>query len=500
MASPVRTIVGVGPNVERDRGDRRLCLTPPSASGSGRVMIVSNRLPYSFVEGNGGVEIRESNGGLASALGRVHTRTRGIWIGGVESSGGPGLGPRLRGTLERERLAIVPLTPLEMADFYRRFSNGVLWPALHGIDAPDESDRCGWDTYRAVNQKFADAVAERWRCGDVIWVHDYHLMLVPQLLRDRIPSARIAFFLHTPLPAPSRLAALPKWPELAAGLLGADVLAFQTGLDACHFADYDGSRNPDRLPATVIRRRGRPVRVIACPVGVDVSLFDAQSKCAGVVAKSAALRATCDGPLFAGVDRLDYTKGIPERLLAFERLLVAHPELIGRARLIQVTVPSRENVQGYQVLKARIDSLVERINAAYCVGAWTPIEHVYKSVDVETLVALYTAADVMVVTPRRDGMNLVAKEFVAARSDGGGVLVLSGTAGAARELRAAVLVDPTSVESIANGLRRAMLLSPLERQSRMRRLRAAVSARDVFAWADRCLAELEVATVSAAKV
>lgn len=494
MASPVRTTATRDPS---DRG--RDCVARQPSVGrrpaEERLVIVSNRLPYSVIERDDQIEVRPSSGGLATALRRVHARTNGLWIGSTGSAELPAVSEsEITRRLAGERLATVCLSELEITGFYRRYSNGILWPSFHGIEPPTPSDRCGWGMYRAVNERFADVVASRWRTGDVLWIHDYQLMLLPKMLRERLPSARIGFFLHTPLPPTCDLDAVSEWPDLAAGLLGADVLGFQTHRDARHFAEWVGAdAGEDGLMGSVTQM-GRSIRLMACPIGVDAAFFDARSRQPTVVARRAALRASCPGPLFVGVDRLDYTKGIPERLQAFERLLLAEPDLHGRARFIQVTVPSREDVRGYRALRLHIETLVERINATQATPAWTPVEYVYASIDVDTLVALYGAADIMVVTPKRDGMNLVAKEFVAARADGGGTLVLSETAGAAAELRAAMLVDPTDVASIESGYRRALRMSSREARARMRRLRIAVGSRDVFAWADHLLGALRQPT------
>jgi trehalose 6-phosphate synthase/phosphatase len=458
-----------------------------------RVVIVSNRLPFSMSERDGRPTLQRSSGGLAAALRRIHERSATLWIG---SLGAPALTDATARAME-ERLdaagaANVRLSDAEFAGFYRQFANGILWPTLHGMACPSATDHSGWEMYCTVNERFANAVASRWRNGDTIWIHDYQLMLLPALLRDRLPNARIGFFLHTPFPAVPELADLAEWKSLAAGMLGADVVGFQTARDARHFVEASGhaAAYDDRAVAT-LSAGGRRVSVIACPIGVDSGWFAARSRERAVAVARAALlrdtRGSARGPLFVGVDRLDYTKGISDRLLAFERLLQVEPELRGSARFVQVAVPSREDVGGYAEMRQRIEAIVDRINTRYATPTWTPVDYLYRCVDPHTLVALYRAADVMVVTPRRDGMNLVAKEFIAARTDGGGALVLTRTAGAAAELRAAVLVDPGDIDSILDGYRRALRMPVAEARSRMRRLRSIVSSRDVYAWADQFL-------------
>jgi trehalose 6-phosphate synthase/phosphatase len=315
-----------------------------------------------------------------------------------------------------------------------------------------------------------------------VWVHDYHLMLLPRLLRSRCPGTRIGFFLHTPFPPSESFASLPQAPELLNGILGADLIGFHTRDYGRHFmsavrltlgyesADEEVSAGPHQA------------RVIACPMGVDVSFFARWARKPAVVAEAKRIKGEGEEPLFVGVDRLDYTKGIPERLRAFERLLEMHPALRRQARLIQVAVPSREESRGYAETKRMVEMLVKRINRRFSVPGWRPVEYRYCSLDTATLVALYRAADVMLVTPRCDGMNLVAKEFVACREDGDGVLVLSSRAGAAAELHAAVLTDPEDQEQLVRAYRLALEMPATERRVRMRHLRQAVEAHDVFQW------------------
>jgi trehalose 6-phosphate synthase/phosphatase len=347
-----------------------------------------------------------------------------------------------------------------------------------------------------VNERFADAVARRVRPGDRVWVHDYHLMLVPRLVRARCPGARIGFFLHTPVPDAAALAAVPQRAALLDGLLGADVVGFHTPAYADRFVDGVRSVLGRAARDGAVDGGGHPVHVGAFPMGIDAGAFAARASDPRVGAEVARLRAG-GGPLLVGVDRLDYTKGIPQRLEAFARLLELRPELRGRARLLQVAVPSRESVPAYRALRAAVESLVASINARFGGDGWTPVEYLYGSVDAVRLSALHRAADVMLVTPLRDGMNLVAKEFVASRTDDDGVLVLSRHAGAAAELRAALLVDPADVEGLARSYDAALTMSAPERRVRMRRLRASVGAHDVFRWAGEFLDALGAEPVAA---
>lgn len=371
------------------------------------------------------------------------------------------------------------LSDEEIVGYYDRYSNAVLWPFLHAL--PAWSSDNDWETYQRVNERFADVVAREWRPGDQIWVHDFHLMLLPALLRARCPQARILFFLHTPFPSAERFAAHDHGAALIDGLLGADVVGF-------HTREYAGN-----FVAAVARQRGlrsnphevvvgdRRVAVLARGMGIDVSAFASCAAQPEVIARASAIRGA--GPLFISVDRLDYTKGIPQRLAAFERLLEDEPRLQGHARLLQLAIPSRESVAGYAEIRRTVEGDVRRINQRFGTATWTPVCHHFYSVEMSTLVALYRAADVMLVTPLRDGMNLVAKEFVASRIDGDGVLILSEQAGAATELRAALRVDPHDVGRLARTMASALQMLPAERQARMRRMQLAVASNDIHQWA-----------------
>jgi trehalose 6-phosphate synthase/phosphatase len=339
-----------------------------------------------------------------------------------------------------------------------------------------------WELYRAVNERYADIIARHLRGGDRVWIHDYHLLLLPALLRARCPGARIGFFLHTPFPDPACFAELPHAPALLEGVLGSDLIGFHTRDYRRHFASAIRLLLNRAVPPPARGVPCRGAKLVTCPIGIDVSFFAGWARKPAVLAKAAEIRTHGAGPLLVGVDRLDYTKGIPERLLAFERLLELEPSLRRRARLIQIAVPSRDDVIGYREIRRTVESLVARINLRFAEADWSPIDYRYCRVDTETLVALYRAADVMLVTPLCDGMNLVAKEFVTCREDEDGVLVLSSCAGAAAELHAAVLTDPRDGNDLVRAYRTAVTMMPGERQARMRRLRLAVESHDSSRW------------------
>ena len=460
---------------------------------SGRLLIVSNRLPVTVRVADGRATVRRSVGGLATGLRTPHERSGGLWIGWPGTT--EAMPQAVRADVEKQltELRTVPLAldAREISTFYEHISNGVLWPICH--DRVDQLPLSvdGWDVYESANARYADAVAEHYQPGDVVWVHDYHLMRVPALLRQRIPDARIGFFLHIPFPNPEIFFTLPTRRWLVEGMLGADLIGFHTRRYHGHFRAVLRrlfSVEADR--DDVIRWKDRPVRIGVFPMSVDAADFAKRASAPEVLAKVAEYRRP-DERLLVGIDRLDYTKGIPRRLLAVERLLTAHPEWKERVRLIQVAVPSRDNVGAYRRFRREVEAVVGRINGEFATPNWTPIQYIHRSVTSTVLLALFRAADVMLVTPVRDGMNLVAKEFPATRVDNDGVLVLSEFAGAADELRDALIVNPYDIEGTAESIHRALTMEASERSRRMHALRATVLHYDVHRWAASFLGALE---------
>lgn len=449
-----------------------------------RLVIVSNRLPLTLHLENGRIQLMESNGGLATGLCGPHRAQEGLWVGW------PGPSFQLDETESRslvrqlmeKRFVAVNLRQEEVEAYYEKFSNGLLWPLFHYFLNELPYDNAHYAQYVKVNERFAEAVLRHHRPDDFIWIHDYHLMLLPRMLRELLPSARIGFFLHIPFPAPDVLRILPVGKALLEGLLGADVIGFHVADSVQHFQKAVSELTGLAHGPQGFFLGGRQVRLGAFPMGVAARQWSDLASSPAVDACLQAWRKDVTEQWFLGVDRLDYTKGLPRRLLAFERLLMAHPELHGRVRLVQVAVPSRTQVKAYQELQAQVEALVGRIQGRFATPRWAPIHYLFRALSQTEVGALYRAADVLLVTPVRDGMNLVAKEFVAARSDLKGALVLSEFAGAAQELREAILVNPFDEATMARAFHQALLLPPKEKARRMRAMRRRVLAHDVHHW------------------
>jgi trehalose 6-phosphate synthase/phosphatase len=458
-----------------------------------RLIIVSNRLPVTVRTEHGDPVVQMSVGGLATGLRAPHERSGGLWIGwpGDLSSFDPASRTRVLQQLEEMRTVPLELDQREVEVFYEQISNGVLWPAFH-----DRIDRLplrieGWEEYEAVNARYADAVTEQYQPGDLVWVHDYQLMRVPALLRERIPDARIGFFLHIPFPNPEIYFALPTRDWLVEGMMGADLVGFHTRRFQGHFRA--ALRRLFRLEmdaAGYVAWGGRRVRLGVFPIGVDTAGLAARAASPEVDAIVSELTTTPGQRLLIGIDRLDYSKGIARRFLAVEQLLASRPEWRERIRFVQVAVPSRGGVAAYRDFRHEVEALVGRINGRFGTPTWTPIHYMHRGVSTDVVLGLCRAADVLLVTPLRDGMNLVAKEFAASRIDEDGVLVLSEFAGAADELTDALIVNPYDIDRTADTIHAALTMDPAERRRRMRGLREQVSANDVHRWVSNFLETL----------
>ncbi len=461
---------------------------PSRGPGADQLVVVANRLPIQRVERDGGMHWDLSAGGLVSALTPVLQGRSGMWIGWPGAAEEMAVPSQHKGI----ELRAVHLEEAEFEQFYFGFSNATLWPLYHDAIRTPTFDREWWYAYVAVNDRFSRAVADAAAPGATVWVHDYHLQLVPKMLRAMRPDLRIGFFLHIPFPPQELFLQLPWRRPILEGLLGADLIGFQVRGAASNFSRLArrvlGASGTD----TVMDYDGRRIRVGAFPVSVDAAALIKRASDTAVQKRARELRAELGDPdvIMLGVDRLDYTKGIDRRLMAFGELLADGSLSASRAVLVQIGAPSREDDPHYRREREHLEQLVGEINGAYAQVGRPVVHYLYRSVAVDELVALYLAADVMLVTPLRDGMNLVAKEYVACRVDTAGALVLSEFAGAAQELHSAILVNPHDLDDLKRAIRHAVDLDANEGSARMRRMRRLVRHHDVHAWARSYLAAL----------
>ncbi|MDO3378246.1 alpha,alpha-trehalose-phosphate synthase (UDP-forming) [Geoalkalibacter halelectricus] len=464
-----------------------------SNKDSRRLIAVSNRLPIVVKEEDGRWQLAAGAGGLVTALSPVLKRHRGMWIGWPGCDEAAPLEELVARFAEQEgyRLGTVPLSQEEVEDYYEGFSNMTLWPLFHDLLGLCQFNAQHWRAYVEVNRRFAEVTAKKIAREDLVWVQDYQLMLMGGRLRELGVKNPLAFFLHIPFPSLDLFRRLPWKMEILRGLLEFDLVGFQTLRDrrnfvACARELIPGLRAEVHRRTTVLRDEERAVRVGHFPISIDFGEFNNQARGREVADAAWYLHEKfANRQLLLGVDRLDYTKGIPERLLAFERALELYPELHGKLSLLQIVVPSRTQVPEYQSLKEQLDQLAGRINGRFGEPGWIPIHYMFRSLDRVQLLAHYRAAEIALITPLRDGMNLVAKEYCAASVDNNGVLILSEFAGAAEELgKGALLVNPYDLDGTAEAIRRAYTMEQGERQRRMRMLRASIQRNNVHRWVD----------------
>jgi trehalose 6-phosphate synthase len=454
------------------------------AAAGAPLILVANRLPLARAQGRW----RPSSGGLVTALTPVVDRVGGSWIGWDEDAAG--VPSRVDGL--NCDLHAVDLEPELVDGYYHGFTNRTLWPLFHDLVVQPVIDRSWWRSYETVTRRFADAVERVVSASPVpptVWIQDYHLLLLPQFVRERFPDLRIGVFLHTPFPAPELFARLPWREALLGGMLAADSVGFHTAQYRDNFLRTVQRVFPSAqvLGDSVIREDGRRVRALVHPISIDTEDFAALARSEATDLEVASLKAQFgDRKVFLGVDRLDYTKGIRHRLESFELLLAARPDLRGRFVFVQIAVPSRDDVEEYQRLRTQVETEVGRINGRFTEpGQDVPVHYLHRSIDRTRLAAYYRVADVMCVTPLKDGMNLVAKEFVTVRdaTDGDGVLILSEFCGTAHEFgHAAIRCNPFDVEGLAMLLATALDLDEDDRRGRIARMAQVVRDSDVFRW------------------
>lgn len=460
------------------------------------LVMVSNRLPVDrVISRDGSTSWRTSPGGLVTAVEPIVEQLGCLWIGWAGSAD-EHIDDFEVGSM---RLAPVELSAEDIEFYYEGFSNGTLWPLYHDVIAQPEYNRGWWERYRKINERFAERVAEQAARNAIVWVHDYQLQLVPQMLRQRRPDLTIGFFLHIPFPPIRLFAQLPWRKRIVEGLLGADVVGFQQVADAAAFRL--AAERYAHMPALgnkilVSPSTDEPSRTVLAqefPISIDMRSFAEVAARPEVQRRAAEIREELGNPktLMLGVDRLDYTKGIRHRLKAYNELLAEGEIDVTEMVFVQVATPSREQVEAYRQLRDEVEVTVGRINGEHGTIGHAPLVYLHRSFTRDEMVALYLAADVLLVTPLRDGMNLVAKEYAACRADERGVLVLSEFAGAADEMRDAVLVNPHDIEGLKAAIVRAAHMPVDEQRRRMRSLRRAVADNDVAHWAAHYLGAVQ---------
>ncbi|HEY2673821.1 MAG TPA: trehalose-6-phosphate synthase [Rugosimonospora sp.] len=461
-------------------------------------VVVANRLPVDEVTTAGGRSWRRSPGGLVTALHPVLAAQHGTWVGWPGNAAAADDPTPQPFELDGMRLRPVNLSTDEVERYYEGFSNSSLWPLYHDAIETPAYRRSWWESYRRVNQRFAEATADQAAEGGTVWVQDYQLQLVPAMLRALRPDLKIGFFLHIPFPPVELFMQLPRRAEILRGLLGADLVGFQRPLAAQNFLRLTRHLLGLRPRGAGVELDGRIVHAAAFPISIDVAEIEGLAASPLVRARAEQIRAELGEPktVILGVDRLDYTKGIEQRFKAYRELLSEDRLSVPETVMVQVATPSRERVEHYQALRVKVEREVGRINGDYGRVGVPAVHYLHQSYSRSELVALYCAADVMMVTPLRDGMNLVAKEYVAARVDLGGALVLSEFAGAAGELRQAFLCNPHDLQSVKDSLLRAVHVDQSEASRRMRAMRRHLRAHDVRHWANSFLSALGVPTAA----
>ncbi len=470
----------------------------PDASN---LVIVSNRLPVDVEQTPNGLQVNASPGGLAEALHRLMTRRGGTWIGWPGLTGPVDLANANNPPNLGYDLHPVFFTQQEHEDYYQGFANEILWPLFHDLHPYCEFQPRFWETYRSMNQRFAEAAHKAGTGNEPVWIHDYHLFLAGKHLRELNHEQPLGFFLHIPVPTADTLQRLPWHKQILEALTTFDTIGVQTQ------RDLENLHNalPQLLPETHVTTKGNALTIhrndhetnaYAIPISTDIEKI--QNKATSPPVQQRAnhlkqhLRGNDDHTYIVGVERLDYTKGIPERLQAFRNALETYPDLAQNTTLIQHANPSREQINQYQELRHEVEHLVGRTNGAFGTIDWTPIRYSYGHLDFEKILALYRLADIALVTPLRDGMNLVAKEYCAANTDNDGVLILSKFAGAAEELHEnALIVNPHDIDQTAKAIHEASTMPRNERHDRMNRMRAYLATHDVHRWSEKYLRELD---------
>jgi len=461
-----------------------------------RLIIVSNRLPVDVKLSDEGIAVSPSVGGLATGMKSVYKNYQSTWIGW------PGFAQEdvseqqiktVESLLKKEKCKPVYLQSEEIQQYYHGFTNETVWPLFHYFTQYTHHDGEQWEWFVKVNRKFADKVIEDLQPGDTIWIHDYHLMLLPEMIREEFADVTIGFFLHIPFPSYEVFRILPWREKILNGMLGADLIGFHTYDYERHFLSCVRRLLGHDVDFNKITLENRIAKVDAFPMGIDYDRFNTcavnlQSK---LTKDRSKLQQEIDRyflkqserKLILSIDRLDYTKGIPNRIKAYERFLEKYPEYIEKVSLIMLTVPSRTTVDQYKQLKSEVDELVGRVNGRFGAINWTPIWYFYRSMPFENLVELYSSSEIALLTPLRDGMNLVAKEYIASKTNQKGVLILSEMAGASKEMGEAIIINPENIEETADAIKNAYELPESQQKESNRILQARLKRYNVQKWA-----------------
>lgn len=459
-----------------------------------KTIIISNRLPIKVTMEESKIGYAPSEGGLATGLGSIYKSGNNIWLGwpGFDSESKEEQA-KITKDLHEENMHPVFLSRKEIKWYYEGFCNGTLWPNFHYFNQYTLFDPKAWEYYKKVNQKFADAVAEIIEPNDTIWVHDYQLLLLPQLIRAKNPESAIGFFLHIPFPSYEAFRLLPWRRELLLGMMGADLVGFHTYDDMRHFlssvnrlAGYGNSHGRIEID-------NRFVQADAFPMGIDYDKYETVASEEDTLEREERYRESYGHrKIILTIDRLDYSKGIPQRLIAFRNFLKKHPEFREKVSMVMIVVPSRDQVGKYKELKEQVDLLVGRINGEFSRVSWSPIYYYYRSFPLQALSAFYRMADVCLVNPLRDGMNLVCKEFIASKLDKTGVLILSEMAGASKELSDAILVNPNDNDQLVDALHSALTMPVEEQKQHMEVLQDTVRKYNIHHWVDLFMSRLTI--------
>lgn len=458
-----------------------------------KTIIVSNRLPVKLKKEDGKYIYTPSEGGLATGLGSIYKEGGNIWLGwpGVAIEEEKDRQDAIK-NLKKNNMSPVFLTEQEIEEYYEGFSNETLWPNFHYFNQYAEYEETYWQAYKKVNQKFADQLSELTEEGDKIWIHDYQLLLLPALIREKHPNISIGFFLHIPFPSYETFRLLPWRRELLMGMLGSDFLGFHTYDDMRHFLSSVNRLAGIGNSHGQISLGSRKVLVDALPMGIDYDKYATLAADPETLEKEVRYRTLIgDTKIMLSIDRLDYSKGIPQRLRAFELFLQRYPEYKEKVSLLMVVVPSRDQVGKYKELKEEIDLLVGRINGNLSRMTWNPIHYFYRSFPLHALSAFYRMAKVALVTPMRDGMNLVAKEFIASKLNKKGVLVLSEMAGASKELSEAILINPNNIEQMIRAFKQALEMPEEEQISNLEVMQSSLKRYNIHHWVKLFMERLE---------